>query len=188
MIARVSLSLFALAGALTAASAPRRRGGRRCGCCRTTSTTARGPTASSTWPRIAGVIKAAKPDLVAAAGGGPEHEAHEAGRSDGGAGQADRAERRVRQGDRPPGRRVRAGGPVPVPLRAGEGPQLPGKEEQEARIVMRGDGRAGRRLPPLTFLNTHLQHDDGEIRGRSRPRRSTSCSARPTGRSSWPAT
>jgi endonuclease/exonuclease/phosphatase family metal-dependent hydrolase len=41
--------------------------------------------------------------------------------------------------------------------------KLPGKEKQEARIVMQAtvepDG-----APAITFLNTHLQHDDGETR------------------------
>ena len=41
---------------------------------------------------------------------------------------------------------------------------LPGKEKQEARIVMRAAVEPGRGLPALTFLNTHLQHDDGETR------------------------
>lgn len=50
------------------------------------------------------------------------------------------------------------------PLKGARAHPLPGKEKQEARIVMRVTVEAGRGLPALTFLNTHLQHDDNETR------------------------
>lgn len=41
--------------------------------------------------------------------------------------------------------------------------KLPGKEKQEARIVMQVTVEPGG-FPAFTLLNTHLQHDDGETR------------------------
>jgi endonuclease/exonuclease/phosphatase family metal-dependent hydrolase len=40
--------------------------------------------------------------------------------------------------------------------------KLPGKEKQEARIVMQATVEPDGDIPALTLLNTHLQHDDGE--------------------------
>ncbi len=47
---------------------------------------------------------------------------------------------------------------------------LPGKEKQEARIVMAATVPPGDGWPALTVLNTHLQHDDGETRARQAAR------------------
>ncbi len=44
--------------------------------------------------------------------------------------------------------------------------KLPGKEKQEARIVMQATVEPGQGRPTLTLLNTHFQHDDGATRER----------------------
>jgi len=41
---------------------------------------------------------------------------------------------------------------------------LPGKAGQEARVVMRATVEPGGGWPAVTVLNTHLQHDDGPTR------------------------
>jgi len=50
------------------------------------------------------------------------------------------------------------------PLKGVKVHKLPGKEKQEARIVMQATVEPGGGIPGLTLLNTHLQHDDGETR------------------------
>ncbi len=50
------------------------------------------------------------------------------------------------------------------PLKDAKTHKLPGKDKQEARIVMQVTVEPGNGLPPITFLNTHFQHDDGETR------------------------
>ncbi|WP_157506683.1 endonuclease/exonuclease/phosphatase family protein [Gemmata obscuriglobus] len=50
------------------------------------------------------------------------------------------------------------------PLKGAKVHSLPGKERQEARIVLQVTVEPGGPFPALTFLNTHLQHDDGPTR------------------------
>lgn len=50
------------------------------------------------------------------------------------------------------------------PLRGVKVHPLPGKEKQEARIVMQATIEPGGGIPGITVLNTHLQHDDGPTR------------------------
>lgn len=51
-----------------------------------------------------------------------------------------------------------------VPLKGVKVHKLPGKGKQEARIVLQATVEPGGAMPALTLLNTHLQHDDGETR------------------------
>jgi endonuclease/exonuclease/phosphatase family metal-dependent hydrolase len=114
-------------------------------------------------PRIAEVIKAAKPDLVALQ-------------------EVDLKTTRTRKVDQVAelgkltGMNVEFGKAIDLqgggyglavlsrfPLKGAKTHRLPGKEKQEARIVMQVTVEpAG--SPAITFLNTHLQHDDVETR------------------------
>jgi endonuclease/exonuclease/phosphatase family metal-dependent hydrolase len=116
-------------------------------------------------PRIAEVIKATKPDLVALQ-------------------EVDQMTARTRKVDQAAelgkltGMNVEFGKAIDLqgggyglailsrfPLKGVKTHNLPGKEKQEARIVMQATVEPGG-APAITFLNTHLQHDDGETRER----------------------
>lgn len=114
-------------------------------------------------PRIADVIKAAKPDLVAL---------QEVDRNTTRTGKVDQAAELAKL----TGLNVEFGKAIDLqggayglailsrfPLKGAKTHPLPGKEKQEARIVMQATVEPGG-TPALTFLNTHLQHDDNETR------------------------
>jgi endonuclease/exonuclease/phosphatase family metal-dependent hydrolase len=115
-------------------------------------------------PRIAGVIKAAEPDLVALQ-------------------EVDRNTRRTNQVDQAAelgkltGLRAEFGKAIDFqggeygqailsrfPIKGFKVHPLPGKQGQETRIVVESQVEPGGGLPPLTFLGTHFQHDDPDIR------------------------
>lgn len=114
-------------------------------------------------PRIAEVIKAAKPDLVAL---------QEVDRNTARTGKVDQAAELAKL----TGLNVEFGKAIDLqgggyglavlsrfPLAGAKTHPLPGKAKQEARIVMQVTIEPPG-MPALTFLNTHLQHDDGETR------------------------
>lgn len=114
--------------------------------------------------RIAGVIKAAKPDLVAL---------QEVDRNTTRTGKVDQAAELAKL----TGLNAEFGKAIDLqgggyglavlsrfPLTGAKVHALPGKERQEARIVLQVTVEPGGRFPALTFLNTHLQHDDGPTR------------------------
>jgi endonuclease/exonuclease/phosphatase family metal-dependent hydrolase len=113
--------------------------------------------------RIAGVIRAARPDLVAL------QEVDRNARRTGKVDQA--AELARRTGMHAAFARAidLQGGEYGLavlsrfPLKGAKSHKLPGKEKQEARIVQEVTVEP-KGLPRITFLNTHLQHDDGPTR------------------------
>jgi endonuclease/exonuclease/phosphatase family metal-dependent hydrolase len=115
-------------------------------------------------PRIAEVVKAAKPDLVAL---------QEVDRNTTRTGKVDQtaelAELTGMSAEFGKAIDLQGGGYglavlSRFPLKGTKTHPLPGKEKQEARIVMQTTVEPGGGFPAITFLNTHLQHDDGETR------------------------
>lgn len=115
-------------------------------------------------PRIAEVIKAAKPDLVAL---------QEVDRNTTRTGKVDQAAELAKL----TGLNVEFGKAIDLqgggyglavlsrfPLKGVKVHALPGKEKQEARIVLQATVEPGGGFPAITFLNAHLQHDDGPTR------------------------
>jgi endonuclease/exonuclease/phosphatase family metal-dependent hydrolase len=114
-------------------------------------------------PRIAEIIKAAKPDLVAL---------QEVDRNTTRTGKVDQTAELAKL----TGLNAEFGKAIDLqgggyglavlsrfPLKGTKTHPLPGKEKQEARIVMQTTVEPGG-FPAITFLNTHLQHDDGPTR------------------------
>lgn len=114
--------------------------------------------------RIAGVINAARPDIVFL---------QEVDRNTTRTGKVDQAAELARL----TGLKAEFGKAIPLqggayglailakfPLKGVKVHKLPGKEKQEARIVLQATVEPGGGMPALTLLNTHLQHDDGETR------------------------
>lgn len=115
-------------------------------------------------PRIAAIIKAAKPDFVAL---------QEVDRNTTRTGKVDQAAELAKL----TGLNVEFGKAIDLqgggyglavlsrfPLKGAKVHALPGKEKQEARIVLQVTVEPGGGLPAISFLNTHLQHDDGPTR------------------------
>lgn len=115
-------------------------------------------------PRIAEVIKTAKPDIVAL---------QEVDRNTTRTGKVDQAAELAKL----TGLSAEFGKAIDLqggayglavlsrfPLKGAKVHALPGKEKQEARIVLQVTAEPGGSFPAVTFLNTHLQHDDGPTR------------------------
>jgi endonuclease/exonuclease/phosphatase family metal-dependent hydrolase len=115
-------------------------------------------------PRVAAVIKAARPDLVAL---------QEVDRNTTRTGKVDQTAELAKL----TGLHAEFGKAIDLqgggyglavlsrfPLKGVKTDPLPGKKGQEGRIVMRATVEPGGGAPPVTFLNTHFQHDDGPTR------------------------
>jgi endonuclease/exonuclease/phosphatase family metal-dependent hydrolase len=114
--------------------------------------------------RIAGVVKTARPDVVAL---------QEVDRNTTRTGKVDQAAELARL----TGLHAAFGKAIDLqgggyglallsrfPLAGVKTDPLPGKAGQEARVVMRATVEPGAGWPAITVLNTHLQHDDGPTR------------------------
>ena len=114
--------------------------------------------------RIAGVVKAARPDVVAL---------QEVDRNTARTGKVDQAAELARL----TGLHAAFGQAIDLqgggyglavlsrfPLKGVRTDPLPGKAGQEARVVMRATVEPGGGWPAVTVLNTHFQHDDGPTR------------------------
>lgn len=115
-------------------------------------------------PRVAGVVKAARPDVVLL---------QEVDRNTTRTGKVDQAAELARL----TGLHAAFGKAIDLqgggyglailsrfPLAGVKTDPLPGKAGQEARIVMRAAVEPGDGWPTVTVLNTHFQHDDGPTR------------------------
>lgn len=115
-------------------------------------------------PRIAGVVKAARPDVVLL---------QEVDRNTTRTGKVDQAAELARL----TGLHAEFGKAIDLqgggyglailsrfPLKDVKTDPLPGKAGQEARVVMRATVQPGGGWPAVTVLNTHFQHDDGPTR------------------------
>lgn len=115
-------------------------------------------------PRVAGVVKAARPDVVLL---------QEVDRNTTRTGKVDQAAELARltglHGEFGQAIDIQGGGYglailSRFPLKGVKTDALPGRGGQEARVVMRATLEPGGGWPAVTVLNTHFQHDDGPTR------------------------